>query len=674
MDLYELNAGSVIKELTFVTKCAPVSDFIGKHANKYHELFAEGEQKLHLRDIAAFLNEKSDYEFRRATQSTPTTKFYTFTFRNYVDKKEKIKVRIFLDWSVSVLVTYSLLEAYGVQNSKLVITDVGSQNRKLKKPRTVYLVFYTFTFNFIKCTSMAIYNNFPTAFYYKNEFGSSFHYFVKHLFNVPFPSFNKTIENKFLFDYHTSWVSVKKTNAFMSSLSAFLENTTGYLHLILVPYTEYDHLETIDIDRTKYSILGGIYISPITKSLFEDNEDMIDGLMMDTTWKVINKYVTSILMCSSYNVGVSTAFAFGCAEDKDLYNMFIDKFNSVLGINLRQYIVESDQGSALRAVCDKFDQIHLACLRHFKVALKTYKFSLQISYLISARSEVELRTLMKLYSEEFAKITDSNDKKRLAIQLHKIGMAFVDGELRIEEVETWNRVSMLARIPTRMPSTTNALEATHGHLNEQIQRRNAFWPSLFRLAKSINDRDYSFRDHMNHSFQRIRRNVLRRTNNCPREEMQKEIISFNTNIEHCDCGETALESSMYRTPIPCSHMVFCGAKFPRLPDVDMRLRPCWIKSKFEYTVVQRTRDPPPSNKQAKLKEVAVKNIKRYSHYRKKAEIHEFVEQNYDDGHGFVLGKPIGFYRLIHKGIVFFSQKKVAVNDGTTSESSEVTEF
>ena len=192
---------------------------------------------------------------------------------------------------------------------------------------------------------------------------------------------------------------------------------------------------------------------------------------MDTTWKTIHKYVTSLLMCSSYNVGVSTAFAFGGSEDKDLYNMFIDKFNSLLGIDLKQYIVESDQGSALRSVCDKFNQLHLACLRHFKVSLKTYKFSLQISNLISVRSQQELDNLMKIYETEFSQITDSNDMKRLSIQLHKIGLTFNDGKLKIEEENIWKRVSMLARIPTRMPSTTNALESTYGHLNELVQRK-----------------------------------------------------------------------------------------------------------------------------------------------------------------------------------------------------------
>ena len=126
------------------------------------------------------------------------------------------------------------------------------------------------------------------------------------------------------------------------------------MHLTLTQYSERDHFETIEIENQKYSILNGIYIAPTTKSVFTDNSEMIDGILMDTTWKVIHKYVTSILICASYNVVVSHAFAFGGSEDRDLYNMFIEKFKSIIGIDLTNYYVESDHGSALRSVCDKF--------------------------------------------------------------------------------------------------------------------------------------------------------------------------------------------------------------------------------------------------------------------------------------------------------------------------------
>ena len=63
--------------------------------------------------------------------------------------------------------------------------------------------------------------------------------------------------------------------------------------------------------------IDGIYISPFVVSLFNNNDELIDGLIMDTTRKVASKYVTSILMICARNVGLPIAFTFGAAEDKN---------------------------------------------------------------------------------------------------------------------------------------------------------------------------------------------------------------------------------------------------------------------------------------------------------------------------------------------------------------------
>jgi hypothetical protein len=48
--------------------------------------------------------------------------------------------------------------------------------------------------------------------------------------------------------------------------------------------------------------------------------------------------------------------------------------------------------------------------------------------------------------------------------------------------ERWKQVSMLERVPARMPPTTNSLESIHGHLNAQTSRRNTFSRSLHRIV------------------------------------------------------------------------------------------------------------------------------------------------------------------------------------------------
>ncbi len=82
----------------------------------------------------------------------------------------------------------------------------------------------------------------------------------------------------------------------------------------------------ITIDGIDYSILSGIYISPYAKSILEKNVEILDGLLMDTTWRVLPYYVTSILMCSVCNIGIPIAFSFGKGETASLYEMFFDAF------------------------------------------------------------------------------------------------------------------------------------------------------------------------------------------------------------------------------------------------------------------------------------------------------------------------------------------------------------
>ena len=104
----------------------------------------------------------------------------------------------------------------------------------------------------------------------------------------------------------------------------------------------------ITLEDTQHSIVSGIYISPFTESIMKDNKDILDGLILDTTWHVLPYYVTSILMCSICNVGVPVAFCFGKGETASLYEYFFQSFAKYFGIELHNYIIESDQGIAFK--------------------------------------------------------------------------------------------------------------------------------------------------------------------------------------------------------------------------------------------------------------------------------------------------------------------------------------
>ena len=164
--------------------------------------------------------------------------------------------------------------------------------------------------------------------------------------------------------------------------------------------------DTMNINNKKYFIIDGVYISPYVHSILKDNDRIVDGMMLDTTWKLMHNYVTSILIASVCNVSVPLGFSFGKAETKEEYMLLFSFFKSKLDIDISTYIFESDQGSALRSVCAENSSTHLACLRHLLVTLKYDEFGYDVGKLIKTKSKLDLETLMNELSSQYSKITE----------------------------------------------------------------------------------------------------------------------------------------------------------------------------------------------------------------------------------------------------------------------------
>ena len=561
-----------------------------------------------------------------------------------------------------------------------ILTDRGSQNRKYKVPRLKTMTRFSMHWKLRFVSSCAILFSYPMGFYDKDSFSKSFRWFIKRIFYPTFPfQMKKNFTNSFMFDYEQFWIRRKVKETLINSLQDFTQSTSGFLNLTLAKYNERDNLPKIKVNNEFYTILDGIYISPFVLSLFKEREDVIHGLLMDTTWKIINKFVTSILMVSICNVGFPIAYAFGPAEDKLLYEKFITQFKDLFSIDLKRYIVESDQGSALKSVCDDF-KAHIACLRHFLVSLKSKPFSYQVGQIIKCKCKKDSKKLLKQYSEDFAKIDDTSLKKQLEQALGKIGMCYNNGVLFITDQKRWEKVSMLERIKMKMPSTTNALESTHGHLNSLTPRRNEFWSSLYRITTSLLNNDFKLNEKIRSSYNNQIRKTRNREKQLPKERMDAEMRFYKTTKDTCKCGETSLLSSMLNIDIPCSHRIHFGAQFPELPKIDLKLVPCTKECVFKYSIINR--DPPNSdaNHINWLKNNAITAIKRYSHYKHKSEISKFVDEKFTIGEEFVNGKPVEYYSLVNDGILHFYkiqtqkdyEKQVLAEDNKKEQSSDVT--
>jgi hypothetical protein len=129
---------------------------------------------------------------------------------------------------------------------------------------------------------------------------------------------------------------------------------------------------------------------------------------MDTTWRIIRLYVASILTVVIGNLEIQIAFSFGPVKDTRLYDTFYTTLRELFDFDLSAYIIEFDQGSALRAICTKCQNAHLMCLRHLLVALGRGLFADEIGNLVRCRCDTDFERVKVLYEQLFASVEKSN--------------------------------------------------------------------------------------------------------------------------------------------------------------------------------------------------------------------------------------------------------------------------
>ena len=360
------------------------------------------------------------------------------------------------------------------------------------------------------------------------------------------------------------------------------------------------------------------------------------------------------------NIGIPLGFSFGSGEDKTLYEQHFSAFAAQTGIKLSKFAIESDQGSALKAVCQGNCSVHLACLRHLLVSLRFSAFSYAAGEIIKCATLFELNNTLTSFAGEFEKIKTDTEIAELNKVLAKIGMEYKDKTINITDATRWEQVSILARIKHRMPSTTNSLEATHGHLNKKVPRNNNFWASINRLCESISLKCNNVNERIQQNYNYIKRTTIKRMKSLSQTSMEGQQGSYLTNKDHCYCNENKLVSAIMDIDIPCSHRCSLGATFPECPKIDIPLIKQWNELVVDYNIIPVSHDTHDYDENLGAKKYAVNIIKRFSCYTKKEEIEKYVNDNYtsDDEECYIDGKDVELIKLIFRGIKIFSDKKL----------------
>ena len=175
--------------------------------------------------------------------------------------------------------------------------------------------------------------------------------------------------------------------------------------------------------------------------------------MLDTTWRLLQKYVVSIPTLIIKNVGIPIGFTFSLVEDTFIYKEFFDSFQNTFALKIKDYIhvVESDQGKALSTFIKSQGMQHLICLRHLLASLGKSSYAYQIGNLVTATNKKYFELLKEIYENEWEKIEDQKEQQKLRRLLKKVGLSFGNGHISINH-ERWIEVLMMKRAMFRIPS------------------------------------------------------------------------------------------------------------------------------------------------------------------------------------------------------------------------------
>ena len=597
--------------------------------------------------LSVFLNELGDFTKPKRRGVSIKTEFnrQNVTFAFFHETNSKFFIKVIIDYKIIVFASTEWLKRKWTRKSIVEFSDLRKDGKHRVHPITQNLEFFSLNFNRLTEGTKSLYYHNSLIFCSHYDFSNIFHYFAKHIVKV---GLHQAEDTSSIHEYNDLYVCSAKNP--VNSLEKLKENVCGYLSFDVQENVNKKRLETITIEGKTFYITGGVYISPFAKSILSAN-DTVKGLILDTTWKIMPFYVTSILMGSFMNIGFPLGFAFGNSEDKSLYERHFKAYSAQTGIDISKFVIESDQGTALKAVCDDKNITHLACMRHLLVSLKFSIYSYVASELIKCSSLLDLHNALTEFSNRFAKINNEDDIAELNKVLAKIGMSFEEDCFNLIDSTRWEQVSMLARINYRMPSTTNSLEASHGHLNKKTPRHNGFWESINRIIESFMMKNHLVNQMIQHNYNQIK---------TTQEEVMIELQSFyNTSNDHCNCGENKLLSSILDVKIPCSHRLAMGTTFPECPKINLPLSKQWNELIFEYNVLPPINELRTHGENESSKMYAISTIRRFSGYSKRDEIEQYVCTHYNiEGDSFFIsGKEVSLIQLIYDGIEHFTEKR-----------------
>lgn len=199
----------------------------------------------------------------------------------------------------------------------------------------------------------------------------------------------------------------------------------------------------------------------------------------------------------------------------------------------------------------------------------------------------------------------------------------------IENDEKWESVSIVVRMREKIPSTTNALESFHGHLNSHIPRRNTFWNSLYRLSQNLILKGDNIQEQINHNYYTEKRQTLSHGFRL-RERIKDEIKHYFTTIDQYNCSGNKLLSCILGVDVPCRHRIYIGVEFLDCPIVKIEKKAEWNELIVETNPLEDEKVVEQISLESFDIEYITEMIHGYSKIKNRQKIEEYVHPLYNE--------------------------------------------
>ena len=641
--------------LNFITEPKLKDQFEGPRPKKKILIFPV-EKDWDFTILSCFLNELDSFTKKKGFCRTYENKYIQniHSFKFFDMNQPNIKIIVSISSKIQVTISRDWIFTEGspwTKDSSVFFSKLRQRNRLRVQFQEQVHYFYRMSFPKLSNGSNAMLFNVPILYTGIYDYSTIFHYFVKKKNKI---DLRYNYDTKFIHEYYDLFM--EKNNINVNSFESFKKSNKGYLKLNIQNVVKKRRLAKIIYKEKEEYILNGIFVSNYAKSILTENK--ISGLMVDTTWKVMSHYVTSILMAIIGNTGIPLSFSFGLSENTELYDLHYEAFKK-LEINLADFTIESDKGPAIKSFCDEHAINQIYCLRHLLNSLKYKEFSYQVGLLVKCASVSDFEMCKSTLEEEFSEINDQTKLAALNKTLGKVGLIFSENKITEIDSELWKKCSMLHRVSYRMPSTTNSLEATHGHLNKETPRANEFWASMERLAKTFDVNEKLINDKIRHNYNYAKNITTRKFQNTEKESMQSQIEFYNSSDISCYCSENKIVSQLLEIDLPCSHRLACGTQFPKCPQFSIQINETFDHLVDDDIIEIENDEINIIDEYNRNKEYATAIIRRYSNFKDVDKIMSYVEHSYcsESDNFFILNKPVSLIQLIDEGVSYFTDMK-----------------